>query len=126
MDKSFSEEKIFEENPLVLAFVGDSVETLYVRTSFVPYGYKVNKLNKLVSEKINARAQAEVFVKIEPWLNDREKSVASRARNANIHHTAKNFSVIEYRLATSLEAVIGYLYLTGNYDRLNKILEECI
>lgn len=113
-------------NPLVLAFVGDSVMALYVREKVVTFGFKVNKLNKLVNEKVNAKAQCDVFLKLEEDLTEEEQSVAQRARNTNMHHMAKNFSVMEYRYATALEAVIGFLYLTGQEKRLNEILERCV
>jgi len=124
--KVYSEEEVFEQNPLVLAYVGDAVMTLYVREHMALSGFKVNKLNKLVSGIINAGKQAEIFLRIESTLNEREMDVARRARNTNMHHMAKNYSVMDYRYATSLEAVIGYLYLTNNQSRLNKILGECV
>ena len=119
-------DKALQENPLVLAFVGDAVMTLFVRTNFSKLGVKVNKLNKLTNEKVNAKAQADLFLKIEKELTQQERDLAQRARNTNMHHKAKNFLIMEYRYATALEAVIGFLYLTGQEERLNKILEECL
>lgn len=126
MKRTLSEEEVFEQNPLVLAYVGDAVMSLYVREHIALLGYKVNKLNKLVSGIVNAGAQAEIFLRIESTLSEREAEVARRARNTNMHHMAKNYSVMDYRYATSLEAVIGYLYLTNNESRLNEILGNCV
>lgn len=110
--------------PLVLAMIGDSVQTLFVRTHIAKtYGVKVNKMNKWVSSVVSAGAQFKTFKKIEETLSEDEQDVARRARNTHIHTKAKNFSFVEYIHATALEAVIGYLYLIGNNYRLNEILQ---
>ena len=109
--------------PLVLAMIGDSVQTLFVRTYIAKeYGVKVNKMNKWVSSVVSAGAQFKTFKKIEESLTEDEQDVARRARNTHIHTKAKNFSFVEYIYATALEAVIGFLHLTGNNYRLNEIL----
>ena len=109
--------------PLVLAMIGDSVQTLFVR-SFIAkqFGVKVNKMNKLVSSIVSAGAQFLTFKKIEEKLTEEEADIARRARNSHIHTKAKNFSYNEYIHATALEALLGYLYLTKKYDRLNEFL----
>ena len=120
-----TEVQAFDKQPLVLAMVGDGVHTLYVRTKLIAStGLKVNELNRRVSSIVNAGAQAKEFFKIEELLTDREKQVAKRARNTNIHSRAKNYSVEEYIHATAYEAVLGYLYLSGQDDRLNEILNK--
>ena len=85
-------------------------------------------MNKIVTSVVKAGAQYETYKKLESSLLEDELSIAKRARNSNIHTKSKNFSYMEYIYATALEAVIGYLYLTGNSDRLdfvlNKSLEE--
>ena len=109
--------------PLVLAMIGDSVHTLFVREYVAKtYGVKVNKMNKMVSSVVKAGAQFITFKKIEPLLVEDELDIAKRARNSHIHTKAKNFSYNEYIYATALEALIGYLYLTGKNDKLNQIL----
>ncbi|MBP3581599.1 MAG: ribonuclease III, partial [Clostridia bacterium] len=107
--------------PLVLAMIGDSVQTLFVR-SFIAkqFGVKVNKVNKLVSSVVSAGAQFLTFKKIEEKLTEEEADIARRARNSHIHTKAKNFSYNEYIHATALEALLGFLYLTKKYDRLNE------
>lgn len=109
--------------PLVLAMIGDSVQTLFVR-SFIAkqFGVKVNKMNKLVSSVVSAGAQFLTFKKIEEKLTEEEADIARRARNSHIHTKAKNFSYNEYIHATALEALLGFLYLTKKYDRLNEFL----
>lgn len=109
--------------PLVLAMIGDSVQTLFVRTYVADkFGVKVNKMNKMVSSVVKAGAQFKTFKKIEESLLEDEQDVARRARNTHIHSKAKNFSYAEYIYATALEALIGYLHLTGERERLNEIL----
>ena len=109
--------------PLVLAMIGDSVQTLFVR-SFIAktFGVKVNKMNKLVSSVVSAGAQFLTFKKIEEKLTEEETDIARRARNSHIHTKAKNFSYNEYIHATALEALFGYLYLTKQHKRLNEFL----
>lgn len=109
--------------PLVLAMVGDSVQTLFVRAYVAKmFGVKVNKMNKLVSSVVSAGAQFKAFKKIEPLLTEEEQDIARRARNSHIHTKAKNFSYNEYIYATAFEALIGYLYLTKQTERMNELL----
>ena len=112
-----------EMQPLVLAMIGDSVQTLFVRKYVaLTYGVKVNKMNKYVSSVVSAGSQFKTFKKIEETLSEQEQDIARRARNTHIHSKSKNFSITEYIYATALEAVIGYLHLTGQEERLNEIL----
>ncbi len=109
--------------PLVLAMIGDSVQTLFVREYLAKsYNYKVNKLNKIVSSVVKAGAQFVTFKKIEENLLEDELEIAHRARNTHIHSKAKNFTITEYIYATAFEAIIGYLYLVGEDERLEKFL----
>ena len=109
--------------PLVLAMIGDSVQTLFVREHIaLKYGVKVNKMNKWVSSVVSAGSQFKTFKKIEESLSEEEQDIARRARNSHIHTKAKNFSYAEYIHATALEALIGYLHLTKQTERLYEIL----
>ena len=74
---------------------------------------------------VNAHSQRELLFKVIDELTEEETDIVHRARNANIHSKAKNFSIEEYRHATAFEALIGYLYLIGEYDRLDYILTKC-
>lgn len=129
--QNFGETKSKDEakqmQPLVLAQIGDSVETLFVRTFVAKnMGLKINKMNKVVSSVVCAGSQFKTFKQIEPLLSEDEQDIASRARNSHIHSKAKNFSVTEYIYATALEAVYGYLYISGNYERLQTLLEPAL
>lgn len=110
-------------NPLVLAFVGDAVQTLYVRRKLASeHDLKAGQLHKIASGIVNAESQARLAEVIFDVLSDEEKDVFLRGRNGKSHHKAKNQSGADYRKATGLEALWGYLYLTGNSDRLEQLL----
>ena len=114
-----------ELNPLVLAYVGDGVHTLYVRLQELGKTTgKADKLHKAVTSRVKAEAQAKSMQSIADMLTQEEDDIFHRARNAHSHSMAKNASVFDYRLATGFEAVIGYLYLTGQCDRLEYLLTQ--
>ena len=116
--------KVRQMNPLVLAFVGDGVETLRVRTRLaLSSDAKTNALHRLASGEVNAHAQSEQAERVLPHLTEEENEIFLRARNSKSHHHAKNYSVGDYRRASGLEAVIGYLYLTGQTERLEELFE---
>lgn len=109
--------------PLVLAFVGDAVHTLFLREYMSSKGdYKVNELNRMVKQKANAGSQYRSFKNIEHLLTEVEHDIAIRARNSVKGQGAKNYSATEYNYATAFEALVGYLYLTRNQERLEEIL----
>ena len=127
INEKLEDKTINQMQPLVLAMIGDSVQTLFVRTEIAKrYGVKVNKMNKLVSSVVQAGSQFKTFKKIEESLTEQEADIARRARNTHIHTKAKNFSYNEYIYATALEAVIGYLYLSRKEERLKDILEKSL
>lgn len=112
-------------NPIVLAFVGDAVYSLFVRTKLVfSHDCKTGELNKLATKEVNAGAQAEFITKILPLLTEEEISFYKSARNAKKTTRAKHASVVDYNMSTGFEALLGYLYLTGQYDRLNFLLAK--
>ena len=112
-------------NPIVLVFVGDAVYSLFVREKLTfTSDSKTGELNKLATEQVNATAQSEFVKEIMPLLNEDELSVFKRARNAKKPTKAKHASVSQYNVATGFEAVLGYLYLIGDNDRLNFLLNK--
>ena len=109
--------------PLTLAYIGDAVFDLIVRTMLVKRAdEQVEKLHRKASRIVNAATQAQMLQKIRPQLTAQEESVVRRGRNASPHHTAKNASREEYLEATALEALIGYLYLKRDYERLTELI----
>ena len=111
------------KNPLVLAYIGDTIYDLYVRTVLVNTdGGGVNRLNKLAAGTVNAKAQSDAAVKIMDVLTEEEQSIFRRGRNAKPGTTPKNMSVGDYHRATGLEALLGYLYLTGEDERIEELI----
>ena len=114
-------------NPQVLAFVGDGVYSLYVRHKLVmSEKLKGKDLHNQVTNFVKASGQSNFIEKILPLFSERELAVFKRARNHKTLSQAKNASIVDYRRATGLEAVLGYLYLSGNKERLNELLELSI
>ncbi len=112
-------------NSVVLAFVGDAVYSLFVRERLTfSTDLKTGELNKRATAEVNAQAQAVFAQDILPLLNEEELAVFKRARNAKKPTKAKHASVAEYNTSTGLEAVLGYLYIIGDFDRLNFLLNK--
>ncbi|MCG0275930.1 MAG: ribonuclease III [Thermosediminibacteraceae bacterium] len=107
---------------LALAFVGDAVFNLFIRTMLVGSGKKVKDLHLEAVKYVRASAQAEALKKIEKYLTPEEKDVVRKARNAKVNSVPKNADIMDYHYSTGFEALLGYLYLTGRNERLNKIL----
>ena len=108
---------------LSLAYVGDAVHSMYVREQLVlGVQLKTDALHTLASAEVKASAQAHLVENLEDRLTENEKSVYLRGRNAKTHHKAKNQNIVDYRKATGFEAVLGYLYLTGQHQRIVELL----
>ena len=109
--------------PLVLAYIGDTVFDLYVRTLLVrSTGLTAHGLHLAAAKRVCASAQAEAFKRIEPELTEEELAVFRRGRNSHMGTVPRNASIADYRTATGLEAVIGWLYLKGNDARLTELM----
>ena len=112
-------------SPIVLAFIGDAVYSLFVRERLaLESDFKTGELNKRATSEVNAKAQADFVREILPLLTDEELAVFKRARNAKKSTKAKSATVVDYHLSTGFEALLGYLYITGQTDRLNFILHR--
>lgn len=111
-------------NPLVLAYIGDAVYEVYIRTMMIAAkpDRPVHKLHILSTGYVRAHAQSELVHRITPKLNEEELGIIKRGRNSKSGYAPKNTDIIEYRTATGFEALIGYLYLKGNNKRLLEIL----
>lgn len=112
-------------SPLVLAYVGDAVYELILRTIVVGKGnQQVNKLHRQTSCYAKAQAQSEMMETLLPLLTKEEADIYRRGRNAKSYTTAKNASVHDYRRATGFEALMGYLYLSNHMSRLTELVKE--
>ena len=124
-EKDINDAKLL--SPLVWAYVGDSVYELFVRTKLVnKSNAKPHKLHIESIKYVKAKAQADILKKIQDSLSDDEKDIVRRGRNTENHHVAKNSNVADYSQSTGFEALIGYLYLTKQDERLEEILKLCI
>lgn len=109
--------------PLALAFVGDAVYSLLIRTKLLCERERtVNHLHKHAADEVKAEAQKEMMTRILPLLTEEETAVFKRGRNAKSYTVAKHASVTDYRIATGFEALIGFLYLEGRTDRIMELV----
>lgn len=109
-------------SPLTLAFIGDTVYDLLVREEIIcDANRSANDLHSLAVKQVRASAQAKAIEDILPQLTEDEITVYKRGRNAKTAHTAKNSTTCDYHKATGLEALMGYLYLSGEIDRIRQL-----
>ena len=115
-----------ELSPLVLAYIGDGVYELFVRNRLIEEFSSTppSKLHKLSSAHVKAHAQSNSMKIIEPELSEKELAVYKRGRNAKSATVPKNADVADYRRATGFEALIGYLYLNKEKERLYELMEK--
>ena len=110
-------------SPLQLAYVGDSVHALLVRTHLLQKNLLVKDMHRAANEAVSAVSQARELARLLPRLSEEEAAIVRRGRNAHPHHGApKSASVGEYAEATGLEALLGYLYLTGQSEKIKALL----
>lgn len=106
-------------SPLTLAFLGDGVYEIIVRTIVVSIGNNhPNRLHNMSAHMVKAHSQRLMVEALEPYLTDEERDVLRRGRNAKSYTHAKNASVSDYRIATGFEALLGYLYLKDDQERI--------
>ena len=118
-----SEKDILMINPQSLAFVGDAVYSLFIRTHFcLVSNARSRSLHKFSTDFVKASAQSKALDDIYDSLSEDEMAVAKRARNTKVNTMSKNAKMIEYKKSTAFEALLGYLYLLGRNERLNYIL----
>jgi len=112
-----------EFSPLVLAYMGDAVYEVIIRDMVVREGNRqVNKMNRDTVRYVNAGTQAKMMRLLEPELTEEEHAVYKRGRNAKSCTMAKHATMIDYRTATAFEAVIGFLWLDGNKERIRELI----
>ena len=114
-------------SPLTMAYIGDAIYDLIIRTVVVERGNtSANKLHQKTVTYVNARVQARMIEALMDELTEEEQMIYKRGRNAKSYTTAKNATVIEYRKATGFEALCGYLYLTGKQERMLSLIKKAI
>lgn len=114
-------------SPLTLAYIGDGVYELIIRTILVKKGNcPVNRLHKKASSLVKAAAQSAIIEKIEEELTQEEHDIYRRGRNAHSPTMAKHATMADYRRATGFEALMGYLYLKEDYERMITLIRKGI
>ena len=112
-----------ELNPLQMAYIGDTVHDLYVRSMLLSRGMPVGKMHRQAIRMVSAFAQARMLEAIEPEMTEAEADIARRGRNSQAKHAApRNADPADYAHATGLEALWGYLYVTGKTERLSALI----
>ena len=120
---TFSKDGAKQLNPVTLAFIGDAVYALYVRERLVKTnGGKVADLQRASAKILSAKGQSEFLAEIEPLFTDEEREIYLRGRNAKKATKSRNATPAEYNRSTGLEAVIGFLYVTGDIARAEVLL----
>ena len=120
-----NETEINMMSPLTWAYVGDSVYEMYIRT-YLSNTTNLNphKLHVLAIKYVKASAQANILHKLD--LTEEEKEIAKRGRNTENHHLPKNATIEDYMYSTAFESLIGYLFLTKQYERLESLLKQSV
>lgn len=110
-------------SPLALAYIGDAVYELIIRTVVVERANRsTNELHKRTTKIVNAKTQAELIEALQEYLTEEERAVYKRGRNAKSYTMAKNATMADYRKATGMEALVGYLYLQNKMDRVLELV----
>ncbi len=122
--KDYSEAEVREFNPLALAYIGDAAFEILVRSEILDVRKNPNKLHRESIRYVRAKGQRELFEKIEDKLTEDEYKIFKRGRNAKSHTVPKNADPIDYRIATGVEALFGYLYLLKRYERIRDLFKE--
>lgn len=116
-------------NGLALAYIGDAIYELHIRQHLLEAGQtRPNQLHKMATEFVSAKAQNKlVYLMLEESvLTEEEEGIFKRGRNAKSHSTAKNADVATYRGSTGFEAVIGFLHMSEQTERVNELIQWCI
>lgn len=123
LTRVYSREEAQLLSPLQLAYVGDSVHALLVRGALMERDLPVKAMHRLSIAAVNAVSQSRAANRLLPLLTEEEAALYRRGRNAHAHHAApKSASAMEYAAATGLETLLGFLYLTGQLDRLAELI----
>lgn len=126
--REFTKNEARSLNPLQLAIIGDGVYEVFIRTYILSSNINLSahKIHKEAITFVKANSQSNIMHQLESELSEDELYIFKRGRNAKSATVPKNADVRDYRMATGFEALIGYLYLIGDKERLNYILTRCV
>ena len=127
IDRNKEIEEINQLSPLVWAYVGDSIYEAFIRVNLVnKSNAKPHKLHIESIKYVKAKSQADILKKLKNYLTEKELEIVRRGRNVQNHHIAKNANIADYTMSTAFEALIGYLYLTKQDERLKEVCNLCL
>ncbi len=110
-------------SPNTLAYIGDCVYELHIRHLVLSSGNKpVQKIHNEVKSYVSAKGQVKLYEKIKDMLTEKEAMMFKKGRNSKVGSYSKNLELGEYKIATGLECLVGYLYVTGDIDRITELL----
>lgn len=121
INKNLKGEDIKMLSPLQLAYIGDAVYELFVRTYLLDTTMPVKRLHNETTQYVRAKSQSDIVHSLEELLTDEEKDLVRRGRNAKSNSMPKNAELIDYKYATGFESLMGYLYLMGKDDRMMEL-----
>jgi ribonuclease III family protein len=124
--REFSQDEARQLNPLQLALIGDGIFEVFIRNHILMKNTSLsaNKIHVKAITYVKAKSQSCIMHEMESLLTEEEEAIYKRGRNAKSPTVPKNADIRDYRMATGFEALIGYLYLTGNKERLEFILNK--
>lgn len=125
-NKNLTKKEASMLSPLQLAYIGDAVYELFIRRYLLQKKLPVHELHKEAVKYVKAGAQANIIHFLEKELREEEKNIVKRGRNAKTHSSPKNANITDYKYATGFEALIGFLYLTGQEERMFQLLNRII
>lgn len=126
INRSLKGEDIRMLSPLQLAYIGDAVYELYIRTYLLNKGTPVNKLHNEATQYVKAKSQSDILRALKGFLTEEEKALVRRGRNAKQKSIPKNADVMDYKYATGFESLIGYLYLTRQDARMMELFDMIV
>lgn len=126
VNKSLTREDILMLSPLQLAYIGDAVYELLVRTYLLNIDRNVHQLHREAIYFVRAESQADFVHKLKTYLTEREQAIVKKGRNAKTYTSPKNTNIVDYKYATGFEALMGYLYIREEYDRIYEIFDKII
>lgn len=126
INESLTREDVLMLSPLQLAYIGDAVYELLVRTYILERGLNANELHKEAIRYVKAKSQSETIHNIFESLSEDEKRYVKKGRNAKSNTSPKHADIVDYRYATGLECLFGYLFLNDKDERIKEIFNEII
>lgn len=126
INMGITDEDMKRFTPVQLAYIGDAVYELCVRTYLIDRSHSVNQLHNMATDFVKAKAQSDLVHELEDFFTEEEYKIIKRGRNSKSHSVPKNADLMDYKYSTGFESLIGYLYLTNQDGRIKEIFDKII